>query len=130
MNNVILDIRGLKTQFMTKSGVVQAVDGVDLQVRKGETLGLVGESGCGKTVIGLSILGLIEPPGRVVEGKILFRNEDLLKKNPEELRRLRGDRISMIFQDPTVTLNPVLKIGDQVAEIFRFHRGLSRKQAW
>ena len=129
MNDVLLDIQGLKTQFMTKKGLVRAVDGVDLQVRPGETLGLVGESGCGKTVIGLSILGLIEEPGRIVEGKILFQGEDLVTKDPEEMRRLRGDRISMIFQDPTVTLNPVLRIGDQVAEVFRFHRGMDSKEA-
>jgi len=129
VNDVVLDIQGLKTQFVTKKGVVRAVDGVDLQVRRGETLGLVGESGCGKTVIGLSILGLIEYPGRIVEGKILFKNEDLVTKSTSEMRRLRGDRISMIFQDPTVTLNPVLRIGDQVAEVFRFHRGMDRKEA-
>lgn len=129
MNEVVLDIQNLQTHFLTKKGVVRAVDGVDLQVHRGETLGLVGESGCGKTVIGLSILGLVDHPGQIVGGKILFKGEDLVTKTPEEMRRLRGDRISMIFQDPTVTLNPVLRIGDQVEEIFRFHRGMGKKEA-
>ena len=117
-NNIILDIQGLKTQFMTNRGVVRAVDGVDLRLRRGETLGLVGESGCGKTCIGLSIMGLIEPPGRIAEGRVLFKGENLAAKTPMEMQRLRGDRISMIFQDPTVTLNPVLRIGEQVTEVF------------
>ncbi|MEE4265698.1 MAG: ABC transporter ATP-binding protein [Desulfobacteraceae bacterium] len=129
MGEVLLDIQGLKTQFPTQHGVVRAVDGVDLTVCRGETLGLVGESGCGKTVIGLSIMGLIESPGRIVQGSILLNGEDLAKKSATELRKLRGDRVSMIFQDPTVTLNPVLKIGDQVAEVFRYHRGMDRKEA-
>lgn len=129
MGEVLLDIQGLKAQFLTKQGVVRAVDGVDLTVCRGETLGLVGESGCGKTVIGLSIMGLIDSPGRIVQGAILFNGADLVKKSATDMRTLRGDRVSMIFQDPTVTLNPVLKIGDQVAEVFRYHRGMSNKQA-
>lgn len=129
MGEALLDIRDLKTEFPTNQGIVRAVDGVDLAVSRGETLGLVGESGCGKTVIGLSIMGLIESPGRIVQGSILFKGEDLVNKPATDMQKLRGDRISMIFQDPTVTLNPVLKIGDQVAEVFRFHRGISNKQA-
>ena len=128
-HEVLLDIQDLNTHFPTKKGVVKAVDGVDLQVRRGETLGLVGESGCGKTVIGMSIMGLVEYPGRVVKGRILFNGEDLVEKSQAEMRKLRGDRISMIFQDPTVTLNPVLRISEQVEEVFRFHRGMSRKKA-
>ena len=128
-DEVLLDIRNLHTHFPTKKGVVRAVDGVDLQVRRGETLGLVGESGCGKTQIALSIMGLVDAPGRIVAGEILFRGEDLARKSPAEMRRLRGDRISMIFQDPTVTLNPVLRIGDQVEEVFRVHRGVGSREA-
>ena len=128
-NEVLLDIRNLHTYFPTRKGLVKAVEGVDLQVRRGETLGLVGESGCGKTQIALSIMGLIEQPGRIFEGEILFNGEDLVKKGPAEMRQLRGDRLSMIFQDPTVTLNPVLRIGDQVAEVFRYHRGTGQTEA-
>ena len=128
-NEVLLGIQNLHVHFPTKKGIVKAVDGVDLQVHRGETLGLVGESGCGKTQIALSIMGLLEYPGRIVEGKILFKGEDLTQKSPAEMRQLRGDRISMIFQDPTVTLNPVLRIGEQVEEVFRVHRGMNRKEA-
>lgn len=128
MKDILLDIKNLHTHFPTKKGTVKAVDGVDLQIERGHTLGLVGESGCGKTMIALSIMGLVESPGRVVEGKILFNNEDLVKKSRDELRRLRGDRISMIFQDPTVTLNPVLRIGEQVAEVFRYHCNMDREE--
>ncbi|MGI9025437.1 MAG: ATP-binding cassette domain-containing protein, partial [Burkholderiaceae bacterium] len=103
----VLDIEGLKTRFETKSGTVRAVDGVDLSVAKGEVLGLVGESGSGKSVTGLSILRLIDPPGRIVEGRIAFDGIDLLGLDGDAMRRLRGDRIAMIFQDPMMTLNPV-----------------------
>jgi peptide/nickel transport system ATP-binding protein len=129
VNEVVLDIQNLETSFATKKGIVRAVDGVDLQVRRGETLGLVGESGCGKTVLGLSIMGLIDSPGKITGGKILFKGEDLVTKSREEIRQLRGDRISMIFQDPTVTLNPVLRISEQLEEVFRYHRGMGGKEA-
>ncbi len=105
------------------------MNGVSLQVRRGEVLGLVGESGCGKSVTALSIMRLIDPPGRIVKGKIIFDGDDLLQKTPRQMRQMRGDRISVIFQDPTVTLNPVLRVGEQIAEVFRVHRGMSRRAA-
>src|SRR5215218_3808222 len=104
----LLDVRGLRTSFFTPAGEVRAVDGIDLQLRRGEALGVVGESGCGKSTVALSLLGLVPPPGRTIGGEILFRGEDLLKKTPEEMRKLRGNRMSLIFQDPMTSLNPVL----------------------
>jgi peptide/nickel transport system ATP-binding protein len=126
----ILDVRGLKTHFFTKSGVLRAVDGVSFHVGRGEVLGLVGESGSGKTVTGFSIMGLLDPPGRVVAGAILFKGEDLAGAGPERLRALRGDRIAMIFQDPMMTLNPVLRIDTQMTEAILAHRRLDRAAAW
>jgi oligopeptide/dipeptide ABC transporter ATP-binding protein len=123
----ILKIRGLKTHFFTSEGVIRAVDGVDFEVRKGEVLGLVGESGCGKSVTALSILRLVaSPPGRIVAGTIDFRGTDLLKLSKSEIRSIRGKDISMIFQDPLTSLNPVLRVGNQIAEVFQFHKGLDR----
>ncbi len=123
----LLRIHGLKTQFFTREGVVNAVDGVDLTVRRGEILGIVGESGCGKSVTALSILGLIPtPPGRITSGRIEFRGRNLLELDSRSMRRIRGDQISMIFQDPLSSLNPVRTVGFQIAEIFRFHRGVPR----
>src|SRR5690606_25876401 len=113
--------------FFTREGVVHAVDGVDLDVRRGEVLGLVGESGCGKSVTSMSILRLVSEPGRVVEGEILFNGEDLLKKSMSEMRDIRGDQISMIFQQPNASLNPVFTAGVQIAEVFEIHEGLKRK---
>jgi oligopeptide/dipeptide ABC transporter ATP-binding protein len=129
VEEVVLDVRDLRVQFPTRRGLLTAVDGVSFQVRRGETLGLVGESGCGKTVTGLSILRLVEQPGRIRGGQILFHGEDLLAKSEREMRRLRGDAISMIFQDPTVTLNPVLRISEQMTEVLRYHRGMRRSEA-
>ncbi|MFH0809453.1 MAG: ABC transporter ATP-binding protein [Pseudomonadota bacterium] len=127
----LLEVRGLKTHFFTDYGVVRAVDGVDFALQAGETLSLVGESGCGKSVTGLSILRLItSPPGRIVEGSILFEGNDLLKLAPEEMRRLRGNKISMIFQEPMTSLNPVFTIGSQISESLVLHQNLSQKAAW
>ncbi|MDT1062534.1 ABC transporter ATP-binding protein [Paracoccus sp. CPCC 101403] len=128
-DNIILKVEGLKTWFDTPKGTVKSVDGVDLELKRGEILGLVGESGSGKSITGFSILGLIDKPGRVVEGRIDYRGEDLRAAGPKRLRALRGDRIAMIFQDPMMTLNPVLKIGTQMIETVRAHRKVSRAEA-
>jgi peptide/nickel transport system ATP-binding protein len=126
----ILQVRDLKTHFETRNGTVKAVDGVTVDVNRGDTLGIVGESGCGKTVLALSVMRLIpEPPGRIVAGTISFDGIDLLSLDEEEMRKLRGREISMIFQEPMNSLNPVLKVGDQVAEAIRLHRGLSKKDS-
>lgn len=130
MPSPLLDVRNLKTYFFTRDGVVKAVDGVSFQVQPGEVLGLVGESGCGKSTVGLSLLRLVDPPGRIVEGEIWFEGQNLLALSETEMARLRGDRISMIFQQPKSSLNPVYTIGDQIAEVFQIHRGMKRKEAW
>jgi len=125
----LLQIRGLKTHFFTESGVAKAVDGVDLDIRPGEVLGLVGESGSGKSVTALSILRLVpDPPGRIVGGEILFRGRDLLKLSWEDIRKVRGKDISMIFQEPMTSLNPVFKIGRQVMEIILEHEPQTTKE--
>ena len=113
-NDILLDIQNLKTHFFTEDGVVKAVDGIDIQVRKGETVGIVGESGCGKSVTSLSIMRLVAPPGKVVDGRIMFDGKNLLDMSEKEMTKIRGNRISMIFQQPTTCLNPVFKIGDQI----------------
>jgi peptide/nickel transport system ATP-binding protein len=125
----LLTVRDLVTEFGTARGALRAVDGASIEVGRGETVGLVGESGCGKTAMGLSILRLIEPPGRIVGGSIRLEGDDLLAKNDREMRRLRGRKLSMIFQDPTSTLNPVVPIGKQIAELARTHLGASRREA-
>jgi peptide/nickel transport system ATP-binding protein len=117
----LLAVEDLRTHFFTRLGVVKSVDGVSFAVRRGEVLGLVGESGCGKTVTGFSIMGLVDPPGRLVGGRILFEGEDLARAPEERLRALRGERIAMIFQDPMMTLNPVLRIETQMTEAIRAH---------
>jgi peptide/nickel transport system ATP-binding protein/oligopeptide transport system ATP-binding protein len=123
----VLKVSGLKTHFFTTEGTIRAVDGVDFQVKQGEVLGLVGESGCGKSVSALSILRLVpNPPGQIVAGEIEFMGKSLLKLNEGEIRKVRGKQISMIFQDPLTSLNPVLTIGYQLAEVFRFHKSLNR----
>ena len=123
-------IRNLKTSFFLPEGVVKAVDDVSFHVGDGEIVGLVGESGCGKSVTALSILGLIRwPPGRILGGEILFEGEDLRKMSPSELRRIRGNRISMIFQEPMTSLNPIYTIGHQIMEVYQEHNGLSKKEA-
>jgi len=127
---VVLDVQGLKTSFATEGGEVRAVDDVSFQVRKGRTLGIVGESGCGKSVTSLSIMRLIPtPPGRIAGGRIVYGGRDILSISNEEMRRLRGDEISMIFQEPMTSLNPVFTIGNQICEAIELHQGLSASQA-
>ncbi|QII87127.1 ABC transporter ATP-binding protein [Bordetella hinzii] len=129
MNDTLLEVRGLRTAFHTEAGAWPAVDGVDLTVKRGEIVGLVGESGSGKSVTGFSLLGLIDPPGEVVEGEIRFKGTDLRKLGEEQMRQLRGNRIAMIFQDPLMTLNPVLKVGEQMLEAILTHENVPRQQA-
>ena len=129
----ILEVDNLQTHFVSENGVVKAVDGVSFQVERGKTLGLVGESGCGKSVTAMSILRLIAPPGRVVGGRILFEGKDLALLNERELRQVRGSRISMVFQEPMTALNPVLDVGSQIAEALLAHpevSKVSRREAW
>jgi len=124
----ILEIKDLRTYFFTYEGVAKAVDGVSYQLEKGEPLGVVGESGCGKSVTALSILRLIPvPPGKVVGGEILFKGRNLLELTEEEMRKIRGNRISMIFQEPMTSLNPVFTVGNQIQETLKLHQGLSKK---
>ena len=126
----LLEIRGLKTHFATDDGMVQAVDGVDIQIDRGETVGVVGESGCGKTVTALSTLKLIAmPPGRIVAGQILWQGRDLVPLGPDEMRKIRAKEIAIVFQEPMTSLNPVYTVGDQIAEVIRLHEGLGRKAA-
>src|SRR3989442_15703450 len=125
----MLQVKGLKTHFFTADGVVRAVDGVDFTISRGQTLGLVGESGCGKSVTSLSIMRLVAPPGRHVAGQILLDGTDLLKVDEEEMYSVRGNRISMIFQEPMTSLNPVFTVGDQIAEAVLVHQKTSKEQA-
>ncbi len=130
MADRLLELKGLKTHFFTDEGVVRAVDGVDLYINKGETLGVVGESGCGKTVTALSIMRLIPmPPGRIVEGQMLYEGRDLVTLPSSQMRKVRGKEISMVFQEPMTSLNPVFTIGEQIAEAIRLHEGLGRRAA-
>ena len=124
-----LEVRGLATHFFTKAGVLKAVDDVSFTVPKGKVLGLVGESGSGKSVTGFSIIGLVDPPGRIAGGRILFQGQDLAGKSEEEMRAIRGNRIAMIFQDPMMTLNPVLRIDTQMIETVLAHAKVSREEA-
>ena len=128
-NNHLLKIRNLKTYFDIRRSVLKAVDDVSLSIEAGKTLGLVGESGCGKSVTAESIMGLVPmPPGRMAGGEILFEGVDLLQLPESKMKKIRGNRISMIFQEPMTSLNPVFTVGDQVAEVFRLHQGLSRRE--
>ena len=130
-NGILLEIQDLQTHFVTDAGTVRAVDGVSLTVRKGETLGVVGESGCGKSVTALSVLRLIpNPPGKIVGGKILLDGRNLLDLREDEMRKVRGASISMIFQEPMTSLNPVFTVGDQIAEGVRLHQRLSKRDSW
>ena len=126
----LLSIEDLKTWFYTDDGVARAVDGVSYAIRPGETLGVVGESGCGKSVTAMSILQLVPtPPGKYVGGKIMFKGENLLDKEEAEMRKIRGKEISVIFQEPMTSLNPVFRVGDQIGESLRLHEGMSRAEA-
>jgi oligopeptide transport system ATP-binding protein len=130
MTEKLVEIRNLKTVFHTEDGVVPAVNGVSMYINKGETLGVVGESGCGKSVTSLSVMRLVQtPPGKIVAGEILFEGKDLLKLSESQMRKIRGNDISMIFQEPMTSLNPVYTIGDQIAEAIELHQGLSHRQA-
>jgi len=125
----LLVIKDLRTHFYTEEGVVPSVNGVSFCVKTGETLAIVGESGCGKSVTSLSIMGLIADPGKIVGGEILFQGKDLVKLSDKEMRKLRGSQISMIFQEPMTSLNPVFTIGFQIGEVLQLHEGLSKHQA-
>ena len=130
MSAPLLDIRGLKTHFATDAGMVHAVDGVDLAVGRGETLGVVGESGCGKTVTALSVLKLIPmPPGRIVAGEIFWQGRDLVPLPMSEMRSIRAREIAIVFQEPMTSLNPVYSVGEQIAEVIRLHQQLGRRAA-
>lgn len=129
MREKLLSVSDLKVHFFTYEGIVRALDGVSFHVKKGETLGLVGETGCGKSVTSLSIMNLIPPPGKIVSGEVTFKGEDLLKKTETEMRKVRGHEISMIFQDPTSSLNPLLSVGYQVSEPFIYHQGMKKSEA-
>lgn len=126
---IVLDVRDLQTHFFTPAGVVKSVDGVSLTVRRGEIIGLVGESGSGKSITGFSIIGLVDKPGRNVGGSILFKGEELLNASPKKLQHLRGNRIAMIFQDPMMTLNPVLSVKTHMIETVLAHSNVSKKEA-
>ena len=129
MSTATLEVRNLRTYFFTRAGVVKAVDDVSFSVARGRVLGLVGESGCGKTVTGFSIIGLVDPPGRITGGAILYQGQDLAKLSEREMRNLRGNRIAMIFQDPMMTLNPVLRIDTQMIEAVHAHAKVSHAEA-
>jgi len=127
----LLEVSNLKTYFYTEAGTVKAVDGIGFSLNKGQTLGIVGESGSGKSITALSIMGLIPtPPGKIIDGQIKFKNLDLVQASDKEMRKIRGNEIAMIFQDPMTSLNPVLKIGEQIAEAIVFHQKLTKKTAW
>ncbi len=130
MNAELLQVKGLKTYFSTPVGVARAVDNLHLTVKRGQILGIVGESGCGKSVTALSVMGLIKsPPGKIQGGEIVFEGLDLLRVSMSEMRRIRGNKISMIFQEPMTSLNPVFRAGDQISESFRLHQGLGKREA-
>ena len=126
----LMKVSGLATQFFTEDGIVKAVDGIEYDLEEGETLGLVGESGCGKSVSALSVLRLIpNPPGRIVGGEVMFEGQDLLKLSEEDMRHIRGNRISMVFQEPMTSLNPILTIGRQITEPLELHMDMTSRQA-
>src|SRR5437868_7144184 len=126
----LLEVKNLQTHFPVRAGLVKAVDGVSFHLDEGELLGLVGESGCGKSITALSVMRLISPPGKIVGGSIKFKDEELTTASADRMREIRGDDIAMIFQDPMTSLNPVYSVGEQIAEALRLHKKLGRKQAW
>jgi len=128
-SEILVDVRDLQTYFYTDDGIVKAVDGMSFIIHKGEVLGLVGESGCGKSVASLSIMQLVEAPGKIVGGEIIFKGENLLTKTPEQMRKIRGAEISMIFQEPMTSLNPVFTVGDQIMEAILIHQDLNEEEA-
>jgi len=128
-NEILVDVKDLKTYFFTDDGVVKAVDGANFTIKRGEVLGLVGESGCGKSVASLSIMRLIDKPGKIVGGEVIFKGENLLKKTEEGIRKIRGSEIAMIFQEPMTSLNPVFTIGNQIMEAILLHQDLSEEEA-
>ncbi|WP_312094988.1 ABC transporter ATP-binding protein [Niallia sp.] len=127
--NLLLDVKGLKTYFYTESGKIPAVDGVSFQVNKGEVVAIVGESGCGKSITSFSIMGLVKAPGKIVDGEILFGNHDLTKMKNKEIRKLRGNEISMIFQEPLSSSNPLFTVGFQISEAIKLHQKVGRREA-
>jgi peptide/nickel transport system ATP-binding protein len=129
-HQVLIDVQNLKTHFFTEDGVVQAVNGVDFTIREGEVMGLVGESGSGKSVTSLSIMRLLGGSGKIVDGAVMFKGRDLVGVSEEEMVKIRGNELSMIFQQPTSCLNPVFQIGAQVAEVMQIHQGMSKEEAW
>src|SRR5437660_11384786 len=128
-SDALLDVRDLRAQFPTREGVVKAVDGVSFRLERGETLGIVGESGSGKSVTVLSVMRLLQPPGRIVGGQVLYRGRDLTQLSEPEMQEIRGQEIAMIFQDPMTSLNPVYRVGWQVGEPVRLHRGLDGRRS-
>ncbi|MBU7032459.1 MAG: ABC transporter ATP-binding protein [Theionarchaea archaeon] len=130
MSDALLEVQNLKTQFFTDDGIVKAVDDVSFSIGKEETFGLVGESGCGKSVTALSIIGLISwPPGKIVGGKILFQGEDLVQKTEKQMQKIRGCKISMIFQEPMTSLDPVFTVSNEIMEVIQLHQGLNKEKA-
>ncbi|MET3696949.1 peptide/nickel transport system ATP-binding protein/oligopeptide transport system ATP-binding protein [Bacillus oleivorans] len=125
----LLQVKNLHTYFFTEHGVVPSVNGVTFSIKKGETVGIVGESGCGKSVTSLSLLQLVDEPGKIIEGEILFEGQDLTKFNKKQLRKVRGNKISMVFQEPLTSLNPVFTIGSQIAEAIRLHQNVNKEEA-
>lgn len=131
MSEILLDVRNLKTYFFTSYGTVKAVDGVEFKIYHSEAVGVVGESGCGKSVTALSLMRLVpNPPGRIIEGQVLLEGRDLLRLSEDEMRRIRGAKMAMSFQDPMTYLNPVKRVGDQVAEAIMLHQKANKKEAW
>jgi len=131
MTEPLLQVKNLTVTYETRQGPVRAVDNVSFTLHRGEVLGLVGESGCGKSTLGLALLRMVRPPGRITSGQMLFQGRDLLKLSAEEMRKLRGRHISMVFQDPMTSLNPLQRIGDHIVETIRVHEPqVSKKEAW
>ena len=125
----ILKVRNLRTRFYTYQGTLDAINGIDLDIRKNESIGLVGETGCGKSVTVLSIMRLIKPPGKIISGKVILNGEDLMEKSEKEMRKIRGRKISMIFQKPMSSLNPTFKVGTQMSDVIKLHQGVNKKEA-